>query len=73
MDEYPLEVPDEYKEEVVEDEPVEYGQDLDFDGLVDQVMAGEWGRGQAMRLALSRAGHDHRAVQAEIVRRANKR
>lgn len=39
--------------------------------IVDSVLAGEWGKGQERRLRLRAAGHDHRKVQAEIVRRHN--
>jgi len=42
-----------------------------FDRVVDQVLRGEWGKGQDRRLRLSQAGIDHVAVQKEILRRMN--
>lgn len=44
-----------------------------IDLVVDEVLEGKWGTGQARRLRLSQAGIDHREVQAEIVRRRNPR
>lgn len=53
---------------VFEDVPSE---EVPFDVIVDQVIAGEWGVGQTRRLNLAKAGHDPNEVQREIVRRAN--
>jgi|GEM_PF-4508167 len=44
---------------------------LAMDQIVDRVLKGEFGNGQARRLALQRAGYDHRKVQLAIVRRSN--
>lgn len=42
-----------------------------FDEVVDEVIRGQWGQGQARRLRLANAGFDHRAVQEAVVERAN--
>lgn len=41
--------------------------------IVDQVVAGNWGKGQERRTRLEAAGYDHVAVQKELVRRMNHR
>jgi hypothetical protein len=46
-------------------------KDFAFYELVNEVLRGEWGTGQDRRRRLSEAGHDHVAVQKEIVRRLN--
>jgi predicted Fe-Mo cluster-binding NifX family protein len=63
-----LEIP-ESEEVQVADQVEQYS----FDQTVDQVIAGEWGKGQDRRLRLEKAGIDHVAVQKELVRRINHR
>ena len=45
----------------------------DYERIVNQVVAGEWGKGQDRRQRLEAAGIDHVAVQKELVRRMNHR
>lgn len=40
--------------------------------LLNEVLRGDWGVGQARRLALSKAGYDHREVHQAMVDRRNK-
>lgn len=53
------------------DQVVEHPTSLN--DVVDQVVAGEWGKGQDRRQRLDKAGIDHVAVQKELVRRMNHR
>ena len=45
----------------------------DYERIVNQVNAGEWGKGQDRRRRLEAAGIDHVQVQKELVRRMNHR
>ena len=59
----------------VSEEEIEADQfePISFPDLVDEVLAGKWGTGQARRLKLAQAGFDPNAVQKELVKRANGR
>lgn len=44
-----------------------------FEEVVNQVIAGDWGKGQERRTRLEAAGYSHVRVQQELVRRMNHR
>ena len=44
-----------------------------FEEVVNQVIAGDWGKGQERRTRLEAAGYSHVRVQKELVRRMNHR
>ena len=64
---------DEFYPPATETGVISDGHELSFPELIDEVLAGKWGTGQNRRRKLAEAGFDHRAVQKEIVRRANGR
>lgn len=63
----------EAEDHIVHVDPVkEAPKKKSFDQVVEEVRRGEWGKGQARRLALSKAGYDHVAVQKEVIKQIRK-
>lgn len=59
-------VPEEKEEETDDEE-----SDTSLDAIAREVLAGEWGQGQARRLKLSEAGYNPKEVEAEVTRIRN--
>jgi hypothetical protein len=70
-----LELP-EPEEVQIADQVEEYnpeGQFNNLDVVVDEIVAGQWGKGQDRRRRLEEAGYSHALIQKELVRRINHR